>query len=89
MEAVNLAKTVVLSVGDSFHLESGKDRITYAGMVSENTYSIVQRKSQLIPFGWMGYAWNLFYPSTKKDINIDEVNIQIESVSPDEIRFNV
>ncbi len=84
-----MAKTVVLSVGDSFRLMRGKDRITYAGMVCDNTYSIVQRKSQLIPFGWMGYAWNLFYPSTKKDINIDEVNIQVESVSPNEIRFNL
>jgi hypothetical protein len=89
VEVINLAKTVVLSVGDSFHLGSGKDRITYAGMVNENTYSIVQRKTQLIPFGWMGHAWNLFYSSTKKDINIDEINIQVESVSPDEIRFNV
>ena len=84
-----MAETVVLTVGDSFHLMSGKDRITYAGMVCDNTYSIVQRKSQLIPFGWMGYAWNLYYPTTKKDINIDDVDLKIESVSPDEIRFRV
>jgi len=82
-----LAKKVVLTVGDSFRLMSGKDRIMYAGMVGDNTYSIVQRKSQLIPFGWMGYAWNLYYPTTKRDISIDEINIHIEAVSPDEIRI--
>jgi hypothetical protein len=84
-----LAEKVALSVGDSFHLTSGKDRITYAGMVCDNTYSIVQRKSQLIPFGWMGYAWNLYYPTTKKDINIDGVDIHIEAVNPDEIRLMI
>ena len=82
-----MAKKVVLTVGDSFRLMSGKDRIMYAGMVGDNTYSIVQRKSQLIPFGWMGYAWNLYYPTTKRDISIDGINIHIEAVSPDEIRI--
>ncbi len=84
-----MAKVIVLSVGDSFRLMRGKDRIIYAGMVCDKTYSIVQRKTQLIPFGWMGYAWNLFYPSTKKDINIDGVDIHVESVNSDEIKFSV
>ena len=84
-----MTKTVVLPVGDSIRLTSGKDRIMYAGMVGDKTYSIVQRKSQLIPFGWMGYAWNLFYPSTKKDINIDGVDIHVENVDSSEIRLIV
>jgi len=84
-----LTKTVVLPVGDSFRLMSGKDSIMYAGMVGDKTYSVVQRKSQIIPFGWMGYAWNLFYPSTKRDINIDGVDIHIEAITPDEIRLIV
>lgn len=37
--------TVVLAVGDDFHLRSGKDHIIYAGMPSENVYSIVQKKA--------------------------------------------
>ena len=82
-----MAKTVVLPVGDSIRLTSGKDRIMYAGMVCDKTYSIVQRKSQLIPFGWMGYAWNLFYPVSKRDISIDGISIHIEDVNPDEIRL--
>ena len=84
-----MSKTVVLPVGDSYRLKSGKDSIMYAGMVSDKTYSIAQRKSQLIPFGWMGYAWNLYYPTTKNEINIDGVDIHIEAVSPDEIRIRV
>ena len=84
-----MAKTIVLSVGDSFQLMRGKDRITYADMVCDKTYSIVQRKSQLRPGGWKGYAWNLFYPSTKKDINIDGIDIHVENVDPGEIRLIV
>jgi hypothetical protein len=34
-----------LSIGESYHLKMGKDRIVYAGMPSENVYSIVQRKA--------------------------------------------
>jgi len=37
-------KSVTLSVGDTLHLRTGKDRIVYAGMPSETVYSIVQRK---------------------------------------------
>ena len=35
---------VTLSVGDTYHLRFGKDRIVYAGMSSENVFSIVQMK---------------------------------------------
>lgn len=37
---------VVLSVGDTFHLRRGKDRIIYAGMPSEDVFSIAQRKRE-------------------------------------------
>ena len=40
---------ITLSVGQKYHLRSGKDRIVYAGMVSEDVYSIVQMK------------WEFFY----------------------------
>ena len=39
-----MGNTVVLYIGEDHHLKSGKDRIIYAGMPSENIYSIVQRK---------------------------------------------
>jgi len=38
--------SVLLSVGETYHLKHGKDRIIYAGMPSENVYSIVQEKER-------------------------------------------
>ena len=77
--------SVVLSVGDVFHLKRGKDRIIYAGMPSDTVYSIAQRKSD----GYHGYAWNLFYPRKKSEITIDGVHAFVENVTPDEIRLRV
>ena len=79
-------RLVVLSVGDSYHLRFGKDRIVYAGMPSEKAYSIVQRKWEFL---YRGYAWNLFYPKEQSKIVIDGVNILVENVTPDEIRLRV
>ena len=78
-------KSVVLSVGGGYHLKSGKDRITYAGMPSERVYSIVQRKSS----GYQGYAWNLYYPMGKSEITIDGIEIIVENVTAEEIRLRV
>lgn len=81
-----MGKLVVLSVGDSYHLRFGKDRIVYAGMPSERVYSIVQRKHQ---FPYQGFAWNLFYPKEQSKVTIDGVNILVDSVTPNEIRLRV
>jgi hypothetical protein len=78
-------KTVALAVGEGFHLKMGKDRITYAGMPSEDVYSIVQMKQS----GQGGFAWNLYFPRRKQDITIDGVNLYVENVTPEEIRFRV
>ena len=77
---------ISLSVGDSFHLRRGKDRIVYAGMPSEKAFSIVQRKQE---FPYQGYAWNLFYPKGQTEMRIDGVNILVESVTPEEIRLRI
>ena len=45
--------SVVLSVGDAYHLRLGKDRIVYAGMTNENVFSIVQMKWE---FMYRGYS---------------------------------
>ncbi|MFC1952001.1 hypothetical protein ACFLYI_03035 [Chloroflexota bacterium] len=78
--------SVVLSVGDRYQLRFGKDRIVYAGMPSENVFSIVQMKWE---FMYRGYSWNLYFPKGQSTIRIDGVNIQVESVTPDEIRLRV
>lgn len=77
--------SIVLAVGEDFHLRRGKDHILYAGMPSENVYSIVQKKSD----GYRGYAWNLFFPKRRQDITIDGVNIFVEDVTPEEIRLRI
>ena len=81
-----MSQPVTLSVGEGFHLKHGKDRIVYAGMPSEKVYSIVQRKRE---FPYMGYAWNLFYPKEQSKIVIDGVNILVENVNPEEIKFRI
>jgi hypothetical protein len=77
--------SVVLAVGDDVHLRRGKDHILYAGMPSEEVYSIVQKKSD----GYRGYSWNLFFPKRRQDITIDGVNIFVENVTPEEIRLRI
>lgn len=84
-ETIGVSKAVVLSIGGEFHLKLGKDRIFYAGMPSEEVYSIVQRKST----GYQGYAWNLFYPVRRRDISIDGIKLYVERVTPDEIEIRV
>ena len=78
--------TVVLSVGDSHHLRLGKDRIVYAGMPNENVFSFVQMKWE---FFYRGYSWNLYFPKDQSIIRIDGINIQVENVTPNEIRIRV
>jgi len=53
-------------------------------MPSEKVFSIVQKKWEFL---YRGYSWNLFYPRGQSSIRIDGVNIQVESVTPDEIRL--
>jgi len=77
--------TVVLAVGQGYHLKMGKDRIVYAGMPSDKIFSIVQRKWQF----YRGYAWNLFFPKEQTELTIDGVGLVVESVTPQEIRLRV
>ncbi|MBA7614320.1 hypothetical protein ES703_21584 [subsurface metagenome] len=78
--------TIVLKVGEGFHLKVGKDRIVYAGMPSEKVFSIMQRKWE---FFYRGYAWNLFFPKEQSELVIDGVRLSVESVTPQEIRLGV
>jgi len=83
-----MSNSLVLSIGDSYHLKPGKDRIVYAGMPSNEVFSIVQRKQQAVPFAF-GQAWNLFFPKNKSTIRIDDINIIVENVTKEEIRLRV
>ena len=81
-----MSNSVTLSVGDIYHLRFGKDRIAYAGMPSENVFSLVQIKWE---FFYRGYSWHLYFPKDQSKIRIDGINIQVDSVTPEEIRLQV
>jgi len=78
-----MENSVALGVGDGYHLATGKDRIIYAGMPSENVYSIVQRRAS----GYQGYAWNLYFQRSQTDITLDGVRLYVESATADSLRF--
>jgi hypothetical protein len=80
-----MVESIVLAVGEDVHLRRGKDHIIYAGMPSDNVYSIVQKKAR----GYQGFSWNLFFPKRQQEITIDGVNIFVESVTPEEIRLRM
>jgi hypothetical protein len=84
-KSTGISKSVVLSVGEDFHLRRGKDHIVYAGMPADGVYSIAQRKA----YGYQGYAWNMYYPRSRQDIIIDGVSIFVERVTPEEIELRV
>lgn len=77
---------ITLSVGDTYHLGFGKNRIIYAGMPSEKVYSIAVLKWE---FFYRGFAWNLFFPVEQNKLQIDGVNIFVESVAAYEIALQV
>ena len=81
-----MSSSVVLSVGDSYHLRMGKDRIVYAGMPSEKSFSIAQIKWE---FMYRGYSWNMYFPREQSKIRIDGVNIMVENVTPEEITLRI
>jgi len=78
--------SVVLSVGDSYHMRLGKDRIVYAGMPDDSVFSIVQMKWEFL---YRGYSWNLYFPKNQNTIRIDGVNILVDSVTSEEIRLRM
>ena len=84
-QSTGINKATVLAIGEELHLKFGKDRIVYAGMPTDEVYSIAQRKNS----GYQGHAWNLFYPKNRRDIMIDGVKIYVESVTPDKIELRV
>ena len=81
-----MLEPITLSVGQTYHLRRGKDRILYAGMPSEEAYSIVQIKNAAMS---NAMTWNLFFSKRQRNIAVDEVNIDVENVTPEEIRLRV
>ena len=81
-----MAKHVTVAVGEMVSIGFTKDRICYAGMPNPGTFSIGVRRWE---YPHLVYSWNLYFPRRKQDITIDGVNLYVENVTPEEIRFRV
>lgn len=58
--------------------------IVYAGMINESIYSVVVTWS----FGHNSMAYNLYIPKHQKEFFTPKGRVQVEYVSPEEIRFS-
>ncbi|MCJ7605784.1 MAG: hypothetical protein MUO19_07095 [Dehalococcoidales bacterium] len=82
-DSIGPFQTETLPVGKAYHLKRGKDWIIYAGLVSEDVYSLVQMKSR----GYQGFAWNLYFSKRQQDINLDGVDIHIVRATAGELEL--
>ncbi len=80
-----MSEVVELYVGED-HRVAGllQGHITYAGMLSEQVYSIVHKR-EVKP----EYAYNLFYPVNSREISLAGVKVHVEAVDADRIRFRI
>lgn len=78
-----MAKSAVLSVGNSTSLGFLKGRISYGGMPNEQTLSLGLRQWDFIHMVW---GLNLYIPVTQKQLNLGGVRLQIDEVTPTEIK---
>ena len=75
-----------LKIGESAVIKRGlitKVSLIYAGMPNDKVYSLVVSRSA----GHNSLAYNLYIPIDQRQIDISEVKLTIESVSPNEIHF--
>ena len=75
-----------LKIGESALIKRGfitKVSLVYAGMPNDKVYSLVVTRSA----GHNSLAYNLYIPIDQQRIEISDVKLTIESISPNEIRF--
>ena len=81
-----MARLAVLPVGDSASLGFFRGRIGYAGMPNDQTFSLGLRRWDFIH---AVYGWNLYFPVDQKQTSIGGVDIEVEEVTPSEIRLRI
>ena len=81
-----MARLAVLSVGDSASLGFFRGRIGYGGMPNDQTFSLGLRRWDFVH---AVYGWNLYFPADLKQTSIAGVDIQVEEVTPGEIRLRI
>ena len=75
-----------LRIGESVVIKRGiitKVSLIYAGIPNDKVYSLVVTRSA----GHNSMAYNLYIPIDQRQIEISDVKLTIESVSPNEIHF--
>jgi hypothetical protein len=75
-----------LMIGESALIKRGimtKVTLIYAGIPNDKVYSLVVSRSA----GHNSLAYNLYIPIDQRRIEISDVKLTIESLSPNEIHF--
>ncbi len=75
-----------LRIGESALIKRGfltKVLLVYAGMPNDKVYSLAVSSSA----GHNSFAYNLYIPIDQQRIEISDVKLTIENISPNEIRF--
>jgi len=85
-EETVMARLAVLPVGESTSLGFFKGRIGYGGMPNDQTFTLGLRSWN---FGQMAWGWNPYFPADQKQAYIEGVDIQVEEVTPSEIRLRI
>jgi len=81
-------KEFILKVGESAKIKTkfmGDSRIVYAGMPNKDTYSIVVTHTM----GNNSSAYNLYFPITQRNIEIEKKSFNVYELNSDRIRLNL
>jgi hypothetical protein len=57
----------------------------YCGMPNENTFSVAYKENS----GYQGYAMNLYFPKSAKEIIINKTRFRVLEVSPEKLTLEM
>ena len=81
-------KDVTLKIGESATLKTGfgsKTLVFYTGMPNRETFSLAVNST----VGYASHAYSLFYPKSRRTVEIGKSLLEILLVTPDEMRLNI
>lgn len=78
----------ILKVGDTVTLRSGfatKTTLVFGGMPDRETYTLIIGYTN----GYNSLAYNLYYPVSRRSVVLSKRQLEILSITPDELRLNI
>ena len=81
-------KDLILKVGTPVTLRSGfatKTTLVFGGMPDRETYTLIIGYTN----GYNSLAYNLYYPYSRRSVVLSKRQLEILSVTPDELRLNI